>query len=559
VIEEAEVATHRGNAIASSDGIVIGRVQKVASGRQPIPERRISETDVPIELQRLEKAVADATRELREEQEHLRNIASQEPLMILKAHNMMMHDPELIEKARYIIREKQINAEWALRQQLDAIEAVFDAIEDPYLREKKSDVEQAGLRILRHLMGQSMKFDISGTTEPQVLIGKEFTPQDIVMLWRIGIAGVIAEQGGMNAHSVVVARGIGLPALIGSDDILDIANDEDEVILDATLGKWIINPSADDREDYRKFMAALEIIRSDLSVFAGKQSLSLDERHLPIMANLEFEEEVVQARQVGAEGVGLFRTEFAFLQSPEMPEKKELHRHYAAVVRGMENRHVIFRLLDIGGDKPALFRQLSGYRYVGENPAMGLRGIRLLLRHRELLRLQLDALIKCADLGPISILVPMVSMVEEMEQVHELIEVRKQALGITQNIPVGLMIEVPAAVMIADELARCCDFFSIGTNDLIQYTLAADRGDEDVGRIYKPSHPAIRQLIQMTVDAAKKHDIQVSVCGELAADPAWTQTFLDMGMDSLSMSLHSILMIRKHLSRLMGHPHDPVI
>jgi len=551
--------TFRGNAIASSDGIVIGRIQKLASGRQPIPERRLKESEVQSELQRLEKAVDDATRELREEQEHLRNIASQEPLMILKAHNMMMHDPELIEKARYIIRDKKINAEWALRQQLDAIEAVFDTIEDPYLREKKSDVEQAGKRILRHLMGQSMKFDISDTHEPQILIGKEFTPQEIVTLWRIGIAGVIAEQGGMNSHSIIVARGIGLPALIGSDNILDIANDEDSIILDASMGKWIINPTESDHEYYHKFIKALEVIRNDLSVYAGKPSQSIDAHPLPIMANLEFEEEVIQARQVGADGVGLFRTEFAFLQSPEMPAKKELHRHYAAVVRGMEGKQVVFRLLDIGGDKPALFRQLSGYRYVGENPAMGLRGIRLLLHHRDLLKVQLDALIKCADLGPVKILVPMVSMVEEMEQVHDLILDRKKALGITSEIPVGIMIEVPAAVMIARELAKVSDFFSIGTNDLIQYTLAADRGDEDVGKIYTPSHPAIRQLIQMSVDAAHDRGIPISVCGELAADPAWTQTFLNMGMDHISMSLHSILMIRKHLSRLQYHPSDPVI
>lgn len=551
---EKKPKTFQGNAISSSDGVVIGRIQKLTSGRHPIPERKLDHTDVPFELQRLDSALAEALKELEEEREHLLSIKSQEPLMILKAHQMMLQDPELIDKSRQLIKENQINAEWALRQRLDAIESVFDDIEDPYLREKKSDVEQAGIRILRHLMGQSLKFELPDNSEPQILIGREFSPQDIVMLWRLGIAGVIAEQGGMNAHSIIVARGIGMPALIGSEDILNKAQDGDTIILDAALGKWTINPTEADRDHYHNFMAALEIIRNDLGIYANKPSLSADKRALPIMANLEFEEELDQAQQIGAEGVGLFRTEFAFLQSKEMPDETELHRHYSHVVRGMKGAPVTFRLLDIGGDKPSLFRQLSGYHYGGENPAMGLRGVRLLLHLPELLKLQLTALIKAADEGPVNILVPMVSTVEEIVQVRELIHSCKQQLGVTTDIPLGVMIEVPAAAMIAKELAAVSDFFSIGTNDLIQYTLAADRGDEDVGEIYKPAHPAIQQLIQMTVDAAKQRGIPVSVCGELAADPEWTQTFLNMGMDYLSMSLNSILMVRKHLSQLEYQP-----
>ncbi|MES0372062.1 MAG: phosphoenolpyruvate--protein phosphotransferase [Mariprofundaceae bacterium] len=551
---EKTLTTFRGNAIASSDGIVIGRIQKLTSGRHPIPERKLDHTDVPFELQRLDSALAEALKELDEEHEHLLSIKSQEPLMILKAHRMMLQDPELIDKSRQLIEKEQINAEWALRQRLDAIESVFDDIEDPYLREKKSDVEQAGIRILRHLMGQSLKFELPDNSEPQILIGREFSPQDIVMLWRLGIAGVIAEQGGMNAHSIIVARGIGMPALIGSEDILNIAHDGDTVILDAALGKWTVNPSEDDHDHYKDFMAALEIIRNDLGAYANKPSLSKNRHLLPIMANLEFEEELDQAHQIGAEGVGLFRTEFAFLQSKKMPDEAELYRHYAHVVSSMKGAPVTFRLLDIGGDKPSLFQQLSGYQYGGENPAMGLRGVRLLLHLPELLKLQLTALIKAADIGPVNILVPMVSTVEEIEQVREIIHGCKKQLGVTADIPLGVMIEVPAAVMIAKELAAVSDFFSIGTNDLIQYTLAADRGDEDVGKIYKPAHPAILQFIQMTVRAAREKGIPVSVCGELAADPEWTKAFLNMGISSLSMSLNSILMIRKHLGHLTYQP-----
>ncbi len=549
-----QLETFQGNAIASSNGIVIGRLQKLTSGRYPVPERKLKHADIAFELQRLDQALEEAFKELDEEQAHLSNIKSQEPLMLLNAHSLMLRDPELIDKSRQLIEEQQINAEWALRQQLDVIESVFDEIEDPYLREKKADVEQAGVRILRHLMGQTLEFEIPETNEPQILIGTEFSPQDIVMLWRLGIAGVIAEQGGMNAHSIIVARGIGMPALIGSEDILNKSNDGDTIILDAELGKWIINPSDVDYDHYHHFIAALEIIHDDLAIYADKPSLSSDHHILPIMANLEFEEELIQAHQVGAEGIGLFRTEFSFLQSKYTPSEAELYQHYSHIIRGMKNRPVTFRLLDIGGDKASLFQRLSGYKYGGENPAMGLRGVRLLLQIPALLKLQLTALIKAADESPINILVPMVSMVEEIQQVRDMVHTCKQELGVATDITVGVMIEIPAAAMIAQELAEVSDFFSIGTNDLIQYTLAVDRGDEDVGKIYKPTHPAIYQFIRLSVEAAKRKGIPVSVCGELAADPEWTQDFLNMGIDSLSMGLNSILMIRKHLSFLEYRP-----
>jgi phosphotransferase system enzyme I (PtsI) len=551
---EVNRPTFRGSGIASSDGIVIGHIQKLATGRHPIPERAIKHTGIPFELQRLDSALQKALKELDEEQEHLAGLRSQEPLLVLEAHRMMLLDPELIQKVRQLIEDKQINAEWALRQQLDVIGLVFDEIENPYLREKKSDVEQVGIRILRQLMGQSLKLELPSSSSPQILLGQEFSPQDIVTLWRLGIAGIVAEQGGMNAHSIIVARGIGLPALIGSDDILDRAEDGDTIILDARQDRWILNPTGQDLEQYRNFIAAFEVIRTELEQFADKPSVSRDGNVLPIMANLEFKEELTQTHHVGAEGIGLFRTEFAFLQSRDMPSHHTQYQNYSHVIRSMQGAPVTFRLLDIGGDKPALFQQLSGYRYGGANPAMGRRGVRLLLHLPELLKHQLTALIKAAEDGPLSILVPMVTSVEEMEQVRDIIEACKHELGVTSHIPLGAMIEVPAAVMIARELAAVSDFFSIGTNDLIQYTLAADRGDEDVGAIYRPDHPAICQFIKISVKAAKKAGIPISICGELAADPDWTQTFLNMGMDSLSMSLNSILKIRKHLSHLKYQP-----
>ncbi|MCF7822306.1 MAG: phosphoenolpyruvate--protein phosphotransferase, partial [Mariprofundaceae bacterium] len=400
---EADRPTFRGGGVASSDGIVIGHIQKLTVGRHPIPERTVKHTEIPFELQRLDSALQKALKELDEEQEHLAGLSSQEPLLVLEAHRMMLLDPELIQKVRQLIEDKEINAEWALRQQLDAIGLIFDEIENPYLREKKSDIEQVGMRILRQLMGQSLKLELPGKSEPQILLGQEFSPQDIVALWRLGVAGIIAEQGGMNAHSIIVARGIGLPALIGSDNILDKAEDGDAIILDARLDRWILNPTGKDLEQYRSFTAALEVIHNDREQFADKPSLSRDGKALPIMANLEFKEELRQTHHVGAEGVGLFRTEFIFLQSLDVASHAATQQqHYSHVVRAMKEAPVTFRLLDIGGDKPDLFRQLSGYRYGGANPAMGLRGIRLLLRLPDLLKQQLTALIRASEDGPLN-------------------------------------------------------------------------------------------------------------------------------------------------------------
>lgn len=542
-----------GTAIAASNGIVVGKVQKLAHGRQPIPERQLKKSEIASELRRLNKAVESALVHLDQERTELEGIESQDPFLILGAHRMMLLDPELIDKSKILIKEKQINAEWAVRQQMDEIEAVFDSIEDTYLRDRKLDVEQAGQRILRELMGPRIGLEaIEGN--PQILISHDFTPSEIVSIWRLGVAGIATEQGGINAHSVIVARSIGLPALIGTSHLLEIAQDGDLLILDAERGEWTLNPTEQELRSYERFKSAFEIVRDELSEYADKPSISADGHAMPIMANIQFREELSRTRSLHAEGIGLFRTEFLFMQNSELPGEELQYDYYRQIVEGMHGKRVVFRLLDVGGDKPLLFQQFSGVRYDGQNPAMGLRGIRLLLSWPEGLKTQVRALLRASRHGPISLLVPMVSSVAEMEKVREVIDACRRELGIDAEIPLGAMIEVPAAVFIADELAKVSDFFSIGTNDLIQYSLAADRGDEEVSAVYQSSHPAIRQMIQMAVKAAKRADIPISVCGELAADPEWTQAFLDMGMDSLSMNLHNILRIRYHLHHLEYQP-----
>jgi len=543
-----------GRAIASSSGVVIGRVQKLQHGRQSIPELSVELEQVEGEVMRLLAAVDAAIAEMDVERDHLEQAGAHDPLTILDAHRMLLKDPELIGRTMVWIRERCINAEWALRQQMDAIKAVFEGIEDGYLRERKADVEQAGIRILRHLMGSRSHPDVKKSDGPVILVAEDLSAADVVSLWRQGVAGLVVEQGGVDAHNIIVARGIGVPSLVGAAGILGESEDGDLLILDAEQGMWILNPTSAEEQRYRKFLQAISIFYDDLLTYADKPSVSQDGHPMQLMANMEFLEEIEVAHRVGANGIGLYRTEFLFMNEPQLPSEDRQYDHYAQIVRGMAGQTVTLRLLDIGGDKRELYSSLAGHDYAGDNPAMGLRGVRMLLRWPAALRAQLRALVRASAEGSVHILIPMVISVNEVEQVREWAEQCKQELGIRSQLPIGAMIEVPAAVMIADELGKVCDFFSIGTNDLIQYTLAVDRSDEEVSTIYHPEHPAILALLRRTAQAAKKAGIPVAVCGELAGDPAWTETFLNMGMDSLSMSLNRILKVRRQLSRLKYQP-----
>jgi phosphotransferase system enzyme I (PtsI) len=538
-----------GKAAASSPGIAIGRVQKVAAGRKPIPEYEINGSEVESEVARLQAAIRDSVLQLDEQQTQLSNVPSKDPMLILDSHRMLMLDPQLGEAAVKLIRKEHINAEWALRRQLDHIEAIFDQIEDEYLRSKKTDVEEVGQRVMHNLLGSRERSSAAGDWDT-ILVGEGFGPSEVVQSWQQGLAGFVTEQGGANSHTIIVARGIGIPALMGCADIMDSAQEGDTIIIDGNKGIWILNPSSEELTRYQRLARSFQSVKSSLKAYAKRPSLSADGHPLPIMANLEFIEELPLAKDIGVEGVGLYRTEFLFLNRESQPSEEEQFLHYLQVVQGMDGKPVTFRLLDIGGDKPAIFRQVSGHQWAGDNPAMGMRGIRLLLHCPDILTTQLRALIRAAMEGPINILVPMVSNTNEMVQTRSVLEKCKQELGCPSRINLGAMIEVPAAALIADELAKVCDFFSVGTNDLIQYTLAADRGDEEVAAIYDPGHEAVHNLLRITAQAARQAGIPIAMCGEMAGDPAWTETLLRMGFDSLSMNLSRVLEVRKKLASL---------
>ncbi len=544
-----------GRAVASSSGVIIGRVKKLLCGVMKVPQREVLSTQLNHETARLLKAVEAAVTEIDIERNHLLDSRNNDSLPILDAHKMLLCDPELMSSAQARIMDACINAEWALRQEMDAVKDVFDAMEDEYLRQRREDIEQAGCRILRHLM-----HDHDGTAEygrnekhPVIYVGDDFSPPDVVSLWRRGVGGLVAEQGGADAHNIIIARGVSLPALVGAAGILDDIEDGDMLILDAEQGRWVLNPSEEEQASYHRFIQAMDLLQESLQSFAGQPSLSRDGHAMTLMANIEFPEELESAEQIGIDGIGLYRTEFLFMDAYKMPDEEAQYQQYVRLLKAMHGKPITMRLLDIGGDKIGLYKGILRHDFGGSNPAMGLRGVRLLLSQPEWLETQLRAMIRASREGPLNILIPMVTHCREVERVREMVDACCSELGISQPIPVGTMIEVPAAVMIADELAEVSDFFSIGTNDLMQYTLAADRTDEDVADIYTADHPSIKKLIRMTVKAAKKAGIPVSVCGELAASPQWTEAFLRMDLDALSMSLHQILSIRRQLSKSTFH------
>jgi len=558
-------ARREGYAVASSSGIIIGSVQKLLHGRQPIPARDIAKEHIEHEVARLLAAIEAAKADIDIERDHLNQTGVKDSLMILDVHRMLIIDPELLDKAVSRIHSDCINAEWALRQEMDVIQAILEQVEDEYLRNRKHDIEHAGRRILGHLMApdemalsQGGKQDawsaINSDGEQIIYVGDDFSVTDIVSMWRHGVAGVVTEQGGADAHNIIVARGVGLPTLVGAAGILSDIEDGDTIILDAEQGLWVLNPPASEQAAYLTFMDVIAASKQQLQAFACQPSLSADGHELKLMANIEFPEELDAADSIGIDGVGLYRSEFLFINETRMPAEDHQFAKYLALVNRMKGKPLTMRLLDIGGDRPWLYRDFTGHHYGGGNPAMGLRGIRLLLCNKELMKVQLSAMLRAAEHGPVQILVPMVTAREEMEQVHDAIDACRKRLGITQKVPVGAMIEVPAAALMADEMARVSDFFSIGTNDLIQYTLAADRNDEELANLFKTGESAILQLIILATLAARKAAIPTSVCGELAADPEWLATFLNLDMAHLSMSLNNILTVRQSLSKEVYQP-----
>jgi phosphoenolpyruvate-protein phosphotransferase (PTS system enzyme I) len=531
--------------VGASPGIAIG-VAHVLASKVDIHERRIAAEQVDAEIARFEKAIHDTDDQLARIQAELAEREGDDhQYRILEAHRLMLSDVHLVERARRIIREETTAAEWAVRKSLDQIQAVFEKIEDPYFRDRKSDVALVGERLLRTLVGRRETASAEDAPQGSIAVAHELSPADAAQLGRAEAAGFCTEGGGRTSHTAIVARALGLPYVVGVEGLGHKVWSGMTVVIDGFRGEVILDPDA---EALRRYEARADVHRARtqrLAAIRDVPSQTSDGTTVHLHANVEMLEEIPIAVELGAESVGLFRTEFLYLERNELPSEDEQYAHAVAALKSVGGRPVTFRTLDLGGDKlPPSVRMP-----VGTNPAMGLRSIRYSLRRTDVFRTQLRALYRAAAVGPTQILLPLISGVAELRATKQLCiqvvdELRREGIPHADKVPLGVMIETPSAAFIADLLAAECDFLSIGTNDLIQYALAADREDEHVGYLYHPLHPAILRAVRQTVVGAERMGKPVAMCGDMAGDPILAWILMGLGLRNLSMAPRQIPVVK---------------
>jgi phosphotransferase system enzyme I (PtsI) len=530
--------------VGASPGIAVG-VAHFLGGPVEVQERRVFAEEVDAELQRFEQALAKSDAQLERIQHQ---IATQEgdgqEYRILEAHRLMMSDVHLVEETRRIIREEHVSAEWALRRAVDQIRAVFNRIEDPYFRERRSDVDMIGERILRNLVGMTPPGQ-EEVPRGAVVFAHDLSPADVTQLGRAGISGFFTEGGGKTSHTAVVARALGLPYVVGVHDYMHHIRSGMTAIVDGGRGQVILDPDETARARYAVH-AARDLARAQrLAEAREAPAESLDGVRVHLAANVELLEEVPASVELGAESIGLFRTEFLYLERADLPTEDEQYHHAVAALRMLGGWLATFRTLDLGGDKlPASVRIPAG-----NNPALGLRSIRYSLWQRDVFKAQLRALFRAAAVAPMRILFPLISGVAELRTVKAICaeacgELERAGIEHDAGVPLGVMIETPSAAFITDLLAAECDFLTIGTNDLIQYALAADRQDEHVGYLYHPLHPAIIRAVSQVVAAAQRADKPVAMCGDMAGDPLLSWVLLALGLRDLSMAPRQIPVVK---------------
>src|SRR3954451_17841983 len=529
--------------IGVSPGIAIGPAYIGERGDLPVQETRIDEAGIEAERARFAEAVAVSAKQLRKLKTRataLPGSAADEIGYLLDAHLAMLANSRLVRGVNQRIARHRLNAERAIQLEIEEIGKSFSAIGDPYLAARIDDIRVVGTRLIRNLLKKPY-VAYSSLTGGAIILAEEITPGDTALMDPRGLGGFAAECGGSDGHTAILARALGLPAVLAIPALLERARAGAQVLIDGTEGIVIIDPSPATVEEYRARREELTRERRVLARLRRVPAVTRDGVEIGLAANLELPVELEHAIANGAMGLGLVRTEFLYMNREELPSEDEQYEFFASLVRGMEGRPVTLRTLDVGGDK--LPEALAGYAAADTaNPALGLRAIRLSLRERRLLDTQLAAMLRAAVKGDVRILLPMVSSLDEL---------RRRGGTVPDPLPpLGAMIEVPGAALAADALANEADFFAIGTNDLIQYTLAIARTDEQVAYLYTPLHPAVLRLIQFAVEAAARRRIPISVCGEMAGDPRYSALLLGLGLRELSMAPRSIPRVKQRIRGL---------
>jgi len=531
--------------IVASPGIVIGRAYLLDRRKIVVAGRRIEEVSIKDEVARFKRAVDLSKTQLEELKKRFSKGLGKSHLYILDTHIMLLEDKMLVDGTVKRIKESRLNAEGALKETIAAIGLKFDTIEDEYLRERKHDVEQVGERILRNLVGHKQE-SLSDIKDEAVIIAHDLAPSDTLMMRKDKILGFATDAGSRTSHTAILARSLGLPAAVGLENITAAVKTGDVVILDGIHGVVIVDPDEETFLDYLKKQRRFKYFEQELEKLKTLSAETLDGHVIKLQGNIELPEEVASVAEHGGVGIGLYRTEFLFLNRQTLPTEEEHYIAYRHVAEKASPHEVVIRTLDVGGDKigfPGIFEKEA-------NPALGLRAIRFCLQKPDIFRTQLRGILRASVHGKIKILYPMISGLPELYETKKMLEevkaeLRSEGKAFNEHVEIGIMIEIPSAAMISDLLAAEVDFFSVGTNDLIQYTLAIDRQNEHVAYMYEPLDPAVLRLLQRVSDAAHHAGITLAMCGEMAGDPVYAAILLGMGFQNLSMNVASIPWVKK--------------
>jgi len=537
---------------AVSAGITVGYAHLVATARLEVAHYEIAPNAIEAEVERFDRAMQTAQKGLQELKAHIAPDAPKEFAAFLDLHGMILNDSALSVAPREVIRSRRSNAEWALVQQMERLVERFEEIEDPYLRERKADVQHAVERVLKALMGaQTIAEPAVSEEQKLIVVAHDLSPADMILFKRHRYGGFITDVGGVTSHTAIVARSLGIPAIVGLHHAFQTISEGELVIVDGERGLLVVNPDAAVLAEYRERQAEIKAERQRLRRLKKTPATTQDGTPIELYANIELPQDTSEVLDAGAEGVGLFRTEFMFLNRKDLPAEEEQFEAYRQVAEAMQGRPVVLRTLDVGADKA-----LNGGdgAHTMPNPAMGLRAIRFCLAEPQMFLTQLRAILRASHYGSVKILLPMVAHAHEIDQTLTLIQQAKQQLeergqAYDRAVQVGGMIEIPAAALALPIFMRRLHFLSIGTNDLIQYTLAIDRTDDAVAHLYDPLHPAVLTLVANTIQTATRGGVPIAVCGEMAGDLQLTRLLLGLGLRNFSMHPSQLLPIKERILR----------
>jgi phosphotransferase system enzyme I (PtsI) len=537
--------------IAASPGIAIGRCWSVDRRRVRTPKRRLGPDEVDGELSRLRTALELSDLQLAEVKEKVEvteaTRGAPEHAAIIDMHRMMLKDEMLVHEAQRFIREERLNAEWAVKRAVRKIKGAFHEHADEYFKERRADMDYVGERIIKNLLGQAPDVD-EVPPEGAIVVAHDLSPADTaLLLHERKVAGFVTDAGAKTSHTAIIARALEVPAVVGVGRITALAGRGDWVVVDGSRGVVVISPTPEERADYEAAQARYRAEEVQLLRTRDLLARTKDDVTVRLAGNIEFAEEVPSLLSHGGEAVGLYRTEFLFLGRNDLPSEEEQYEDYRGILEALAPRPVTIRTFDLGGDKLP-----PGLRIPAENPALGLRAIRYSLRQPDMFRVQLRALLRASVKGQLKVMFPMISGVAELRAAKKVLEevraeLEAEGVPVRAEIPVGIMIELPSAALIADRLARECDFFSIGTNDLIQYTIGIDRQNKDVAYLYKPLHLAVLRMLKNICEAARSAGIPVSMCGEMAGEPVNALVLVGLGVSELSMNGTSIPFVKRVL------------